>query len=68
MQERIYCAYIVTSRSHTLYIGVTGNLLKRIFEHKQRTHPGFSAQYNCNSWFGLSGSPGRKARLCARNS
>jgi len=53
MEERIYCTYIVASRSHTLYIGVTGNLLKRIFEHKQRTHPGFSAKYNCNRlvWF-----------------
>jgi putative endonuclease len=53
MQERIYCVYIVASRSHTLYIGVTGNLGKRIFEHKQRTHPGFSAKYNCNRlvWF-----------------
>jgi putative endonuclease len=32
---------------------VTGNLLKRVFEHKQRKHPGFSAQYNCNRlvWF-----------------
>jgi putative endonuclease len=53
MDERVYCAYIVASRSHTLYIGVTGNLLKRIFEHKQRTHSGFSAKYNCNRlvWF-----------------
>jgi putative endonuclease len=48
MQERIYCIYIVASRSHTLYIGVSGNLLKRVFEHKQRAHPGFSAKYNCN--------------------
>ncbi len=53
MEERIYCAYIVASRSHTLYIGMTGDLLKRIFEHKQRVHPGFSARYNCNRliWF-----------------
>jgi putative endonuclease len=48
MQERIYCIYIVASRSHTLYIGVSGNLLKRVFEHKQRAYPGFSAKYNCN--------------------
>jgi putative endonuclease len=53
MQERVYCAYIVASRSHTLYIGVTGNLLKRVFEHKQRKHDGFSETYNCNRlvWF-----------------
>jgi len=53
MQERVYCAYIVASRSHTLYIGVTGNLLKRVFEHKQKKHEGFSSTYNCNRlvWF-----------------
>jgi putative endonuclease len=53
MEERIYCAYIVASRSHTLYIGMTGDLLRRIFDHKQRTHQGFSARYNCNRllWF-----------------
>jgi putative endonuclease len=53
MQERVYCAYIVASRSHTLYIGVTGNLLKRVFEHKQKKYEGFSATYNCNRlvWF-----------------
>jgi putative endonuclease len=53
MEERVYCTYIVASRSHTLYIGMTGNLLKRVFEHKQRTHEGFSSKYNCNRlvWF-----------------
>jgi putative endonuclease len=53
MEERIYCAYIMASRSHTLYIGMTGDLLKRVFDHKQRTHAGFSAKYNCNRlvWF-----------------
>jgi len=32
MDERVYCTYIVASRSHTLYIGMTGNLLKKVFE------------------------------------
>ncbi len=37
----------------TLYVGMTGNLQKRVFEHKQRAHPGFSATYNCDRlvWF-----------------
>ena len=53
MEDRVYYAYIVASRSHTLYIGVTGNLHKRVFEHKNKTFPGFSAEYNCNRlvWF-----------------
>jgi len=59
MDERVYCTYFVASRSHTLYIGMTGNLLKRVFEHKQKTHEGFSATYNCNRlvWFERFMSP-----------
>jgi putative endonuclease len=44
---------MMTSRSHTLYIGMTGNLHKRVFEHKLKIHEGFTATYNCNRliWF-----------------
>jgi putative endonuclease len=31
MHEGSYFTYIMASRSHTLYIGVTGELLKRVF-------------------------------------
>jgi putative endonuclease len=53
MRERVYFAYIVASRSRTLYVGVTGDLTKRVFEHKKKLHEGFSATYNCNRlvWF-----------------
>lgn len=53
MDERFYFTYIVASRSRTLYIGMTGNLHKRIFEHKRKLHEGFSATYNCDRlvWF-----------------
>lgn len=48
MAERIYSAYIVASRSRTLYIGVTGDLRRRIFQHKWKEYDGFSAKYNCD--------------------
>ena len=53
MHEGSYSTYIMGSRSHTLYIGVTGDLHKRIFEHKWREHDGFTAKYNCDRlvWF-----------------
>jgi putative endonuclease len=48
MHEEYYYTYIVVSRSHTLYIGMTGNLPGRVFQHKRKLHEGFSADYNCN--------------------
>jgi len=53
MHEGGYCTYIMASRSHTLYIGVTGNLLRRVFQHKWREHGGFTRRYNCDRlvWF-----------------
>jgi putative endonuclease len=48
-----YYTYIVASRSRTLYIGVTSNLEQRIWQHKNKAHKGFTANYNCNRlvWF-----------------
>jgi len=53
VHEHSYFVYIMASRSRTLYIGMTGNLQKRVFEHKWREHEGFTAQYNCDRlvWF-----------------
>jgi len=46
---KIYCVYILTSqRNGTLYIGVTGNLQKRIWEHKQKLVEGFTKKYDIN--------------------
>ena len=40
--------YILTNPAYTvLYIGVTSNLIKRVYEHKQHADPNsFSAKYN----------------------
>jgi putative endonuclease len=53
MRERLYFTYIMASRSRTLYIGITGDLVKRAFQHKQKKYSGFTARYNCERlvWF-----------------
>ena len=55
MPERTYFTYIMASRSHTLYIGMTSNLQHRVFQHKWREKDGFTARYNCDRlvWFQL---------------
>ena len=43
--HRNYCTYILGSLSGTLYIGVTGNLHKRVFGHKFNKIEGFTNDY-----------------------
>ncbi len=43
-----YFIYIMTNRSGTLYIGVTNNLTRRVYEHKCKLIPGFTSKYNIN--------------------
>jgi putative endonuclease len=44
-ERRTYCVYIMGSLSGTLYIGMTGNLHKRVFEHKFHRIEGFTDKY-----------------------
>ena len=40
--------YIITNkRNGTLYTGVTSNLGKRVYEHKNKMTQGFTAKYDC---------------------
>ena len=40
------CVYMLaSSRNGTLYVGVTSDLVKRIWEHRQDLIDGFSKQY-----------------------
>ena len=44
--KRAYVYILSNKRNGTLYVGVTSNLVKRIFEHKEKVVNGFSAKYN----------------------
>jgi putative endonuclease len=41
-----YAVYIMASKSRTLYIGVTGNLEQRMYQHKNKLIAGFTSKYN----------------------
>jgi predicted GIY-YIG superfamily endonuclease len=50
------CVYIVASqRNGTLYTGVTSNLPKRAFEHREGQVPGFTKKHGCKLlvWYEL---------------
>ena len=45
--EKNYYVYILTSnRNGTLYVGITSDLTKRVWEHKNKLVEGFTNKYN----------------------
>jgi predicted GIY-YIG superfamily endonuclease len=43
-----YFVYIMTSNSGTLYTGVTNNLQRRVYQHKNKLIEGFTSKYDVN--------------------
>ena len=47
--ERTYHVYVLASRRNgTLYVGVTGNLAARVWQHRNGTADGFTKRYKIN--------------------
>ena len=45
--SKSYFVYILASkRNGTIYVGITNNLIKRVFEHKSGSVDGFTKKYN----------------------
>ena len=45
-RHREYFVYIMASKGRTLYVGVTSNIERRVYEHKHKLTPGFTSKYN----------------------
>jgi len=48
MRDCTYCVYIMSSLSRTLYTGVTNDLERRVFEHKEGRPGSFTVRYHAN--------------------
>ena len=47
--DKPYYVYIMTNPTRTvLYTGVTNDLPKRVYQHKEKIIPGFTGKYNVN--------------------
>jgi len=56
--RRPYYVYMAASLSRTLYVGVTNDLTRRMYEHRLKVNKGFTAKYNVNRlvWFEVTGN------------
>ncbi|MDP8212942.1 MAG: GIY-YIG nuclease family protein [Candidatus Zapsychrus exili] len=54
MRDNDYYVYMLANKhNNVLYTGVTNNLERRVYEHKNKLVDGFSKKYNCDKlvWF-----------------
>jgi putative endonuclease len=53
----------MTNRSGTLYVGITNDIKKRVYQHKQELSPGFSKLYKTTRLVYFESTPDVKAAI-----
>jgi putative endonuclease len=48
MNDHCYTVYIIASKSRVIYLGMTNDLSRRVFEHKNGLIEGFTKRYRCH--------------------
>ena len=48
MKEQAYIYFMSNRYNKVLYVGITSNLIKRVWEHKNQVVDGFTKRYNLN--------------------
>jgi putative endonuclease len=49
MEKNFYVYILASRRNGTLYVGVTSDLIKRVWEHKNKLVEGFTEHYDVNN-------------------
>ena len=54
-----YVYFVASDRNGTLYVGVTNDLVRRVYEHKNKILRGFTSQYGVDRlvWFEVYDDP-----------
>ena len=58
-----YYVYILASAANTLYVGVTNNLSRRLYQHRHKLIPGFSSRYNVDRLVHYEETPDVRAAI-----
>jgi len=48
MEKQFYIYILSSNNRNALYTGITNDLIRRVYEHKNKLVPGFTVKYNVN--------------------